>query len=68
MTTKTLEDVQADLSAQYEAVKAGELDMSVSAEMTNIMGKFLKATALEFAREAFLAERPTVRKRLTDAA
>jgi len=50
---KSLRDVQTDMSALYEAVKGGEVDLKTAAELANITGKYLKAVQLEFAREVF---------------
>lgn len=51
---KTLNDIKQDMSDVYEAVKAGSVDLKTAAELTNIAGKFLKADALQFAREMYL--------------
>lgn len=51
---KTLNDIKQDMSDIYEAVKAGNIDLKTAAELTNIAGKFLKADALQFAREMYL--------------
>ena len=56
--TKTLEDVKADMSALYESVKAGGTDLKTAGELTNITGKFLKADALQFAKQVFIANNP----------
>lgn len=52
-TTKSLEDVKADMSEQYELVKAGRMDFKLSAELSNIAGKYLKAYALEYAEKLY---------------
>ena len=64
--TKTLADVQSDMSELYEQVKAGSIDLKVAGELANITGKFLKAEQLAFAREVFL-DKQTAPRRLTDA-
>lgn len=58
---KTLDDVKADMSELYEEVRAGRIDMKVSAELSNITGKFLKAVSLEQSREQFLANQSRAR-------
>lgn len=52
---KTLEDVKLDMSELYEQVRSGDVDVKLAGELTNITGKYLKASALEFAREVFTA-------------
>lgn len=44
---KTLADIRADLSEQYDLVKGGKMEIQQSAELSNIHGKHLKAYALE---------------------
>lgn len=44
---KTLADIRADLSEQYDLVKGGGMEIQQSAELSNIHGKHLKAYALE---------------------
>lgn len=53
--TKSLDDVKADMSALYEQVKVGTVDLKVAAELANITGKYLKAEQLKLAREIFCA-------------
>lgn len=57
-TTKTLDDVKADMSQLYEQVKGGEVDLKLAGELANITGKYLKAAQLELAREVFLSNHP----------
>ena len=57
MTTKTLDDVKADMSALYDQVRNGSTDLKTASELANITGKYLKAVQLDFAREVFLANR-----------
>lgn len=54
---KSLDDVKRDMSALYDAVKNGECDLKLAAELANITGKYLKAVQLDFAREVFLSTR-----------
>ena len=58
-TVKTMHDLKADLSELYDGTRDGEVDLRLCAELTNISGKYLKALALEQAREEFLAAHPT---------
>ena len=60
-STKTLEDVKADMSWLYEQVKAGACDLKTAGELANITGKFLKAEQLELARAIFLSNNPDSR-------
>lgn len=57
-STKSLDDVKADMSELYEQVKAGECDLKLAGELANITGKFLKAEQLRFAREVFVSHMP----------
>lgn len=66
-TTKTLSDIQADMSTLYEEVRAGEVELKAAAELANIAGKYLKAEQLKLAREIFIAEKNRMSK-LRDAA
>lgn len=50
---KSLHDVKEDMSALYDQLKAGTVDMKVASEMSNVAGKFLKAEQLILAREVF---------------
>lgn len=59
MTTKTLDDVKADMSLLYEELRAGTVEIKQAAELANITGKYLKAEQLKLAREIFTANRPT---------
>lgn len=54
--TKTLDDIQADMSELYETLKDGTTELKRAAELANIAGKFLKAEQLKLAREIFLAQ------------
>jgi hypothetical protein len=51
--TKTLNDVKSDMSALYEELRGGKVEIKVAAELANITGKFLKAEQLQLAREIF---------------
>jgi len=50
---KTLDDVKADMSALYEELKRGDVEIKQAAELANITGKYLKAEQLQLAREVF---------------
>lgn len=64
---KSLNDIKQDMSDIYEAVKSGSTDLKTAAELTNIAGKFLKADALQFAREMYLERNnPAGMKTITD--
>lgn len=52
--TKTLSDIQRDMSILYDQVKGGEIELKAAAELANIAGKYLKAEQLKLAREIFL--------------
>jgi hypothetical protein len=53
MQTKSLNDVQNDMSVLYEEVRSGALELKTASELANIAGKFLKAEQLKLAREIF---------------
>lgn len=50
--TKTLNDIKDDMAIQYSELRSGEIDVKISAELTNIAGKWLKADQLQYMREA----------------
>lgn len=54
MKTKTLDDVQQDMSDLYEQLKSGQIQSKDAAELANIAGKYLKAEQLKLAREIFI--------------
>jgi len=55
--TKSLNDVMADMSQLYEAVKTGDVDVKLASELANITGKYLKAVQLDFAKEVFASNK-----------
>ena len=59
MTTKTLDDVKADMSALYNEVRDGNTDLKMASELANITGKYLKAVQLDLARDIFLYSKGT---------
>lgn len=67
-TTKTLNDVKADMSDLYEQVKAGTCDLKLAGELANITGKYLKAVQLDLATEIFLSNSPETRLRIANNA
>jgi hypothetical protein len=52
---KNLDDIQSDMSALYDTLLEGSIEIKVAAELANIAGKFLKAEQLKLAREIFLS-------------
>lgn len=52
--TKSLKDIQKDMSELYEQVSTGAMELKTAAELANIAGKYLKAEQLILAREIFL--------------
>lgn len=67
MTTKTLDDVKADMSALYDQVRDGTCDLKVAGELANITGKYLKAVQLDLATDMFLSNNPAPRLELGHA-
>jgi activator of HSP90 ATPase len=57
---KDLDDVRADMSALYDELRNGEVDIKTASELANITGKFLKAEQLKLAREIFETNRAVV--------
>jgi hypothetical protein len=66
-STKTLEDVKADMSELYEQLKSGDCDLKLAGELANITGKYLKACQLELATDIFLSNAPNKPQALADA-
>lgn len=54
---KSLQDVKEDMSALYDEVRRGDVELKTASELANIAGKFLKAEQLQLAKDVFLAER-----------
>lgn len=52
--TKSLQDVKSDMSALYEELRAGQIDIKTASELANITGKYLKAVQLDLAQEMFI--------------
>jgi hypothetical protein len=50
---KSLDDVQKKMSALYEQVESGAMELKQADSLANIAGKYLKAEQLKFAREVF---------------
>jgi len=51
-----LEDVKTAMAALYDEVKAGKTELKKASELANIAGKYLKAEALQLAREIFVSQ------------
>lgn len=47
--TKTLDDIEADMTELYEQLKNDQVKVKVASELANIAGKFLKANQLRLA-------------------
>jgi hypothetical protein len=52
---KTLKNIKTDLSALYDELQAGQIELKTASELANIAGKLLKAEQLDLAREVFLS-------------
>lgn len=59
-STKTLDDVQADMSEIVEQLKADEIEIKKADAIVNATGKYLKAEQLKLAREVFETNRTVV--------
>ena len=51
---KTLNNIKTDLSALYDELQSGQIELKTASELANIAGKLLKAEQLDLAREVFL--------------
>ena len=51
---KTLKNIKTDLSALYDELQSGQIELKTASELANIAGKLLKAEQLDLAREVFL--------------
>lgn len=58
---KLILDVEAEMSALYDAVRAGTVDLETARELSNIAGRYLRAVQLKLAREAFAADNEKLR-------
>jgi hypothetical protein len=54
----SLDDVQVKMSALYEQVESGAVELKLADSLANIAGKYLKAEQLKFAREVFASNKP----------
>jgi hypothetical protein len=54
----SLDDVQLKMSALYEQVESGAVELKLADSLANIAGKYLKAEQLKFAREVFRSNKP----------
>lgn len=53
---KSLDDLNADMSALYDKLNEGGVDLKVAQELANIGGKLLKIQALMWAKEVFATD------------
>lgn len=54
----SLDDVQAKMSALYDQVESGAVELKLADSLANIAGKYLKAEQLKFAKEVFRSQKP----------
>lgn len=66
--TKTLEDIQRDMSVLYDQVNDGGIELKAASELANIAGKYLKAEQLILAREIFTSEKSRLTRATDNAA
>ena len=52
---KTLKNIKTDLSALYDELQSGQIELKTASELANIAGKLLKAEQLDLAREIFIS-------------
>ena len=55
---KSLNDIKQDMSALYDELKSGAIDIKLASELANVAGKFLKAEQLDLATAIFLDGKP----------
>lgn len=67
-TMKTLTDIQQDMSALYDDVKNGSMELKAASELANIAGKYLKAEQLILAREIFTSATSRLGRNVENAA
>ena len=56
---KSLTDIQIDMSALYDQLRDGALELKLASELANIAGKNLKAKQLELAESIFMQSLPS---------
>lgn len=59
MRINNLTDVKTELSSVYERLDSGAMEIKDADSRANVLGKYIKADALEFAKEVFRANRAT---------
>lgn len=59
MRINNLSDVKAELSKVYDRLDSGQMEIKDADSRANVLGKYIKADALEFAKEVFRANRAT---------
>ena len=64
--SKTLDDLNVDLSLLYDGVCDGSIDLKTAQELANIGGKLFKIQALKWAKEVFAADPRTAPRLLGD--
>ena len=57
--SKSLADIQVDMSALYDQLRDGALELKLASELANIAGKNLKAKQLELAESIFMQSLPS---------
>ena len=58
---KSMNDIKEDMSALYDELRSGHIELKLAAELANVAGKNLKAEQLQLARDVFLSTMPTMR-------
>lgn len=62
--TKSLKDIQQDMSLLYDQVNNAQIDLNTASELTNITGKLLRAYELDLTRQVFAGGAPLSQKLL----
>lgn len=57
--SKSLADIQVDMSTLYDQLRDGALELKLASELANIAGKNLKAKQLELAESIFMQSLPS---------
>lgn len=55
---KSMNDIKEDMSALYNDLRDGKIDLKLAAELANVTGKNLKAEQLLLARDIFMSGQP----------
>ena len=56
----TLTTIKTNLASLYDAVLNGTVNIKTAGELANIAGKQIKIEQLEFAKEVFAKDKPTL--------